>query len=292
MPRNRRAPRILLRGDPDGQTRAHRADRRRARRSTARSSAASCAPRGCARGCGSRGRRSRSGSSAGRSAVERRTPPAPPPLPPPVPGSFRALLARRSEEEEASWASSGSSATAASSGACAGASRGATAPRCSAASATRRPPTPSCGAASAPARSRCWTRQGDARGVLDARPCDLRHSFVSLLIAVGPRHRRGRPPGRPLAEDGARHLRAHLRRVRPRRARQRRRPHPSGARGDAPSLASADALRHRMSAPTGYASVHLPCSRSGGLTSHVVHERDGLTLHAEHVLRHSLPPLG
>ena len=107
----------------------------------------------------------------------------------------------------------------------------------------------------APADLHAGGHGGGRRAAAPVRPAPL----VRLAAdRRGPQRRRGRPPGRPLAEDGARHLRARLRGVRPGRARQRRRPHPQGARGAALPRAAADPLRRRVTAALDtYAELRL-----------------------------------
>jgi integrase len=74
-------------------------------------------------------------------------------------------------------------------------------------------------------RRRIYNPTATASGVHSPRPYDLRHSFVSLLIQEGRSVVEVAPPGRPLTDYGAQHLRARLRR-RTRRTHTRRRADP------------------------------------------------------------------
>ena len=67
-------------------------------------------------------------------------------------------------------------------------------------------------------RGRIFAEATKAAGIPGIRPYDLRHSYISLLIAQGANGRRSRPTGGTQPDDGAQHIRPPVRRARPKRS--------------------------------------------------------------------------
>ena len=107
-------------------------------------------------------------------------------------------------------------------------------------------------------RRRIYTPAARRRASRSPRPYDLRHSFVSLLIAEGHNvvevaRQAGHSP--TMALDTYAHV---FEEFDPAERSQRRRPHPQGARGAALPRPAADAIRRRMTAALDtYAELRL-----------------------------------